>query len=192
MSCSVVKSVVGAGAAVECTSVNCGGLRPAQGPAGTTEWQRWVAPVTTIVPSSDPSADFLMKTSTGYWQTVGEVDARNPDYTQFSISFNPLLGGLAGLTGTVTIDRYGGVHATVAVNLGKGYWVGGSYTYGYINGPTQPGAEDLDKFFKGTGCSAGGGAGFLGKTVEWSGGVFGHSYPIFMTPQAGISCGYTF
>jgi RHS repeat-associated protein len=35
-SCSVVYSLLGAGAAVACTSVNCGGLRPTQGPGGTT------------------------------------------------------------------------------------------------------------------------------------------------------------
>jgi hypothetical protein len=35
-SCSVVYSLVGAGAAVACTSIDCGGLRPTQGPGGTT------------------------------------------------------------------------------------------------------------------------------------------------------------
>jgi hypothetical protein len=190
MSCSVVKSVVGAGAAVACTSVNCGGLRPAQGPAGTTEWQRWVAPVTTIVPSSDPSADFLMTTEIGHWEVVGRV----PDFWQFAINVGPWWGG----TFQVTIDRYNHVYIAPGVNIGKS--LGGvsvSLSSGWMGpwnelptSPTPPTPNALRDFLTKGGCSAGGmfGGGLL---AAWSSG--GQAWmPSVGNPQAGISCGYGF
>jgi hypothetical protein len=192
MSCSVVKSVVGAGAAVECTSVNCGGLRPAQGPAGTTEWQRWVPAQEVGVYGILPGGDIATITFRfeGGWEVVGRV----PDFWQFSINVGPWWGG----TFQVTIDRYYHVYVAPGVNIGKSLGGGSaSLSYGWMGpwnelptSPTPPTPRALKDFLTRGGCSAGGmvGGGLL---AAWSSG--GQAWmPSVGTPQAGISCGYGF
>jgi RHS repeat-associated protein len=185
-SCSVVASVVNAGAAVECTSVNCGGLRPAQGPAGTTEWQRWVAPVTTIVPSSDPSADFLMKTEIGHWEVVGVT----PDFVQYAFNVNPpttFEGTLLGGTVTLTIDKYHNWYFGAGYNVGRGATIVSlSGTPGWVLGqPATP--QTLNGLLTGGSWTSGGSTSFYtgGFTTTNASGTAVMAGPA--TPQYGFS-----
>jgi hypothetical protein len=189
--CNWAGGLIQGGAAVQCPNNDCSGISAVQGAGGSTILQQWIPASTTIGPSNDPRADFLMTTGTGYWQITGRI----PDYYQFSASFNPLGGGFFGFTLTFTVDRYNNVYITPGVNIAKGFKGSLAMTYGYMKGyegPTPPSPNALNKFLTGGGCSAGFGAGFLGKSVEWSSGGIGTSDPILMTPQVGISCGHTF
>jgi RHS repeat-associated protein len=131
------------------------------------------------------------------WSQIGNsFEKRNPDYYQVTLNFNPFLFGWFGFSGTFSIDRHGRIYVTPGVNFGKGWpGFGASMTYGWMKGyegtqPPRP--EQLGSFLKGSSCSAGVGALWVGKTAEWSAGGRGTSDPILMTPQIGASCGYTF
>jgi RHS repeat-associated protein len=85
-SCSVVASVVNAGAAVACTSVNCGGVRPTQGPAGSTVWQQWVPPQLVVIEGGLPNggialAEFYFE---GGWESLAGLSDPGIVFTQTS------------------------------------------------------------------------------------------------------------
>jgi len=188
VNCLVAYRAVQAGMAAPCPNNDCTGIRAVQGPGGTTVIQQWV-------PAEywSSNSGFVIGVQTGYWRTVGRI----PDYYQLSFSFNPFLSGLAGFTGTITVDRRYNVYLTPGVNLGKGLPFGwsGSITYGYVQGYEGlqvPSPPELGNFLKGSACSAGLGALWFGRSLEFSSGGTGYSDPILMTPQGGITCGYSF
>jgi RHS repeat-associated protein len=128
------------------------------------------------------------------WSGALGFKNRDVDYTQFTFSVNPI-AGLFGFTVIVTIDKFGRVYVTPGVNITKGFFAGFSYTAGQMEGYNAsypPSADTLKQFLTKKGCSASVGAAFVGASREFNAAGQGTSNPIFMTPQAGISCGYGF
>jgi RHS repeat-associated protein len=114
--------------------------------------------------------------------------ARAPDFYQLTLN----VGELVGYTFSLTVDRHGHVYvAPLGANVGKSATPGsGSLTAGWVrnwNGPVPQ--TDLTKFLTSWGCSAV--AGYWGGYMfGWSGGGQAHEVGL-VSPQGGISCGYT-
>jgi hypothetical protein len=121
---------------------------------------------------------------TGHWEINGPG---LPDYNTLSFSFNP--NGLLGFSLTFTLDKHYHLYVAPGLNIGVGYPASGvSSTVGWMTGQDR----NVDKFLKGTSCSYGAQALFIGETHEVSSGGRGISQTWFATPQVGLSCGYAF
>lgn len=116
----------------------------------------------------------------------GGPDFRSPDYTSLTIG-GPWIG-----INKVT-DRYGNVYATIPTVIppGLGWKYGISYTYGWMSlSGRKPTPEELSGFIRQLGIQGCAGV-VVGGCETWSPGSGTATEFGFMTPQVGVSGGWT-
>lgn len=129
--------------------------------------------------SADPSSP--------YYDPSLDAGLRGPDYTSATLT-GPWIGV------NRVEDRYGRVYATIPTIAppGMGWKFGGSYTYGVMNlSGRKPSPEELQAFIEQVGIQVCAG-GIIGMCETWSPGSGTATEYGWMTPQIGVSGGWTF
>jgi RHS repeat-associated protein len=119
--------------------------------------------------------------------------ARLPDFLNFSFNIGiPQTANIVGLTGSVSLDRYGRLYAGPGINIGKSLGqLSGSLTLNYLNQGCKPGQIELDRYLSKENVTGGAGYGLGFQYGGWPGSGTATGGGL-MTPQVGVDGSYSF